>query len=191
MLLPLLWAGEPKNVQGATGVRSCVGVGMPKLATGVAAGVMLWVPQVQVVTVDVGTLGVGVGTTPCLILQPLLLVGISAGFAAQGLVGPMSPLTILALANGLALAFPQGLIVTAHPTVGIGAGVCSFKGPSAVPSMIEGFATVDMTSGGAVKMATAIGMGLDTAFAASLIPTPIVGPPAPAPGGGTGTGKIL
>ena len=168
-----------------------LGTKVPQLAAGVAAGVMLWNASLKVVTIDAGTLGVGVGLLPCVIPQPLLLASFLGGLAATGNVGVMMPLLALGLANGLALSFATGVITTTHPTVGTGTGVARFNGGSAVPGMIGGFASVGMVGPGPTKIATGIGVGLDTAFAAFTVPIPIVGPPSPAASGGTGFGTIV
>lgn len=167
-----------------------IGTGVAQFANGVAAGIMLWVGQLTVTTVDVGTAGVGVGLLPCAIPQPLLLAGFQSSFPASGLLGIMSPLLATGLAVGLSVAFPQGIITTTHPTVGVGTGVASFPGPSAIPSMIAGFKSVGMVGPSTEQAATAIGLGLDIAFAGFVVPVPIVGPPSPVASGGTGTGKI-
>lgn len=168
-----------------------IGMGTPQLSSGIAAGVMLWVAQMKVTTIDAGSLGVGAGLLPCVIPQPLLLGGVLAGCAAFGNVGPMMPPFALGVATGLSLAFPQGIITTIHPTVGSGTGVARFVGPSAIPSMIGGFSSVGMVGPGSVKMASSIGMGIDIAFAAFTVPIPIVGSASPVGSGGTGTGTII
>jgi hypothetical protein len=168
-----------------------IGTGTPKLASGIAAGVMLWVAQMKVTTIDTGSLGVGVGLLPCAVPQPLLFAGVGAGMVSFGNVGPMAPLLTLGVANGLALAFLQGLITTTHPSVGTGSGVAKFVGPSAISSMVGGFASLGMVSPGAVKIASSIGMGIDIAFAGFIVPIPIVGSASPVASGGTGTGTIV
>ena len=168
-----------------------IGSGAIKLATAVAAGVSTWLHSVPVVTVDVGAIGAGAGAIPLIVPPPALISGLTAGFAAQGILGPMSPLTILGLANGLSTAFAQATVITTHP--GVGSGTCSvkFTGSSAVPAMIAGFASQAMTTPGSIKMATAIGIGLDITFAAFATQSPIAGAPGPSPGGGAGFGVIV
>lgn len=168
------------------------GISVPQLALGIGTGVTLWTAALTVVTVDAGTLGAGVGAIPCLIPPPLLLGGMLAGFASAGLAGISSPLLATGVAVGLSIAFPtQGVITTFHPTVGVGAGVCTFPGPSAVPFMIAGLASVGLVGPNVVQIGTGIGLGLDLSFSVFLIPIPIVGAPAPSPSSGAGTGKII
>lgn len=168
-----------------------IGTKTPQLASGIAAGVMAWNAALKVQTTDVGTAGVGQGILPCVIPQPLLLGGLLGGLSSTGNIGVRMPLLAMGIANGLAAAYPLGLILTTNPTVGVGTGIAKFVGPSAVASMIGGFASVGMTGPGPTKIATGIGIGLDTAFAAFTVPVPIVGPPSPSAASGSGFGTIV
>jgi len=168
-----------------------IGAKVPQLAAGVAAGVMTWNATFKVITVDAGTAGVGTGILPCAIPQPLLLLSLLSGLAATGNVGVRLPLLALGLANGLATGFLQGLITTQHPSVGVGTAVAKFVGASAVAGMISGFASVGMVGPGPTKIATGIGIGIHTAFAAFTIPVPIVGSASPIGASGSGFGVIL
>lgn len=168
-----------------------IGIAVPQLALGVGTGVGIMAQGSSVVSVDTGTLGVGVSTVPLLVPQPLLLTSFLTGLAASGTIGVMMPALALGLANGLAVGFLQGLVVMAHPGVGLGAGVAKFIVTTAVPSMIAGFAAVGMVGPGAVKTATGIGIGLTIAFAVLTLPVPIVGPPSIVAGAGAGIGKIV
>lgn len=169
-----------------------IGPGVPQYSQGVANGVAIHLLQnTKVVTVDAGALGVGTSVMPLLIPPPVLLAAILAGFAAGGIIGPMSPLLALGLANGLSQGLQLAIVQTNHPTVGVGAGVARFVGSSAVPSIIQGFAAAGMTGQGPVKKATALGIGLDILFASFALPIPIVGAPAPSPGGGAGFGFVI
>ena len=168
-----------------------VGPGAATLATGVSTGINTWAHTITVVTADVGLAGTGAGAVPLLVPAPVLVAALGVGFAAQQIVGAMAPLTVLGLSNGLNLAFLQAQVVTAHPTVGVGSCVCTFKSVSAIPAMIAGFASSGMVNVGSIKMATAIGMGLDIIFAALQLPSPIVGAPGSSPAAGVGVGTIL
>jgi hypothetical protein len=190
--MPLTPPGLTLAVAGGLAGTGHLGTGMPKLAAGVAAGVIAWNSGgVKVVTVDVGAIGAGAGSIPLIMPPPLLIGGLTGGFAAMALSGVFAPLTIVGLATGLVAGFAQGLIVTAHAGVGAGTGVVKIVGSSAVPFMIAGFASVAMVSPGSVKMATAIGIGIDTAFAAFTTVTPILGGAGPAPSTGAGFGTIV
>jgi hypothetical protein len=167
------------------------GIAVPQFALGVGTGVTIFAQASAVVTADTGTLGVGAGAQPLIVPQPLLLSSLLAGFAATAQVGIMAPLLAVGLANGLALGFLQGLLVTTHPGVGLGAGVGRIIAVGAVPSMIAGFAAAAMIGPAAIKMATAIGIALTITFAAFVTPIVIAGPPSVLPGAGPGFGKIV
>lgn len=168
-----------------------LGIATPQLASAVAAGITLWAPSVTAISVDTGLLGVGAGLVPLLVPPPLLLAGLTAGFAAFTLLGPIAPLTIIGLSTGISLGLLQGQVITAHPLVGVGAGVCAFKAPPAGPLMIAGFTSVGITGTSGTKLALAIGMALDIVFTTLVLPTPIVGAGAPFPSAGAGVGKIV
>ncbi len=168
-----------------------LGPAMPRLAAGIAAGVMLWTPLVKATTVDVGQLGTGAGITPLLVPQPALLAAFSGTFAGQAIIGIYAPLTILGISTGLATGFLQGTVNTIHPTIGVGAGVVKLTGPPATPLIIQGFASVGMVGVGSARLATAIGLGLDIVLSALVLPTVIAGAGSPASGGGSGYGQIV
>jgi hypothetical protein len=169
-----------------------VGEKVPQLATGIATGLAEWVPSVVVQTIDSGTAGGGSGgPMPLVVPQPALYGNLLVGATSNGLLGVMAPLLFLGIANGLVLAFAQMLIKTTHIGVGAGTGAARFVGGSAIPQMIAGFATAKMTAEGSVKMAKAIGFGLDLTFQILAVPIPIAGPPSPSGGSGVGIGNII
>jgi hypothetical protein len=169
-----------------------IGQGMPKFALGVSLGVVDYLSSARVITTDVGTLGVGTSIIPMIVPQPLLLGGILSGMGSMGILGPMAPLVALGLANGITIGLAAlALLQTNHPSVGTGAGVARIVGGTAVPAMIGGFDSVNMSLDGSKKMATAIGIGLDITFAAFFQPIPIVGPSAPVNGAGVGFGSVI
>ena len=168
-----------------------LGMGMPKLAQAVALGVTFWSQKATVSVQGAGAAGTGLATIPLMVPQPLLLVNLEAGFLSFGLVGVFHPLTVLGLANGLSAGLVQGLLLATVVGVGSGAGVARVVSPPAAPSFQSAFASYNLASPGAAKLAQALGRAFDQTFAAFLIPIPIVGPAGPAPGAGTGTGKIV
>jgi hypothetical protein len=168
-----------------------LGVATPKFALGVANGICFWSPTIAVTTIDAGTAGVGVGMLPVIMPQPVLLGNLFSSFGAFGLLGVMAPLKIVGLANGISIAYLQGLIQTLHTSVGTGVGVAKFMPPPAIPQMMAGFASAGIVGQGVVQIASAIGMALMQTFTMLALPIPIVGPPSPAPSAGTGTGSIL
>lgn len=169
-----------------------IGTDTPRLASGVASGLVYWVPTVTVSTVDAGSAGVGVGVPiPWIVPQPLLLGLLTANIPPAGFTGLFTPSLILGLANGLAIAFLQMLISTTHPTVGTGSGIAKFASPPAAGPMNAGFASAGLVGDAAPRLATAIGVSLDSALASLVIPMVIAGSASPSPASGTGTGKII
>lgn len=191
--MPLTPVGIAAPLTAAMYGSAFLGIQTPQLAFGIGTGVSLWTSGVLVVTtVDVGTLGAGVGSFPCLIPAPLLTTSLLTTFAANGILGVHAAALANAIGSGLAVAFAtQGLVVTAHPTVGVGTATALFLGPSSVPSMLTGLASVGMVGTSTVQLATAVGLGIDMAFAAFPLQMPIVGPPAPSASSGVGLGKIV
>ena len=167
------------------------GIGIPQLALGIASGVMLWLPQVQVVSADTGTLGSGVTSLPFFIPPPLLQGALLSVYPAFSHLGVMAPLEAAGLGTGLALGFSQGIIIMTHPNVGVGTGVAKFVAPPPTPSLLQGFASAGLPGTFSPLKATAISQALLTVFAAYTIPVPIVGPSSPFASGGVGVGKVL
>lgn len=172
----------------ATGM---VGPGTPTYALGLATGLSYWVPTIGVITVDVGTFGVGAGLLPLPVLPPVLYTALNITYVANGIYGPMAPLHLLGLANGISTALAMGIITTVHPTVGTGTGTATFQPPPAAPFILKGFADVGIKGDGPTKNANAIGQALTAVLASLIVPVPIVGPPSPAPSAGAGAGSIL
>jgi len=169
-----------------------IGVGVPKFTQGFGIGLSTWTPKITIQTVDAGAAGAGKGAPiPILIPQPVLVTNLMVGFQAYGLTGLMEPVFVVGLANGLVQLYLQAFTNTFHPGTGSGAGVARFTPPPASPDFIAGFASVDMTGEGAIKMARALAQGLETTFRTLILPQPIVGPAGPSPGGGTGFGTII
>lgn len=170
-----------------------IGVGVPKLAMGIAIGVTQFLTlQAKVTTVDAGTLGVGTSIMPLIVPNVLLQPALFSGFSSMGILGPLAPLTIQAITNGLVTGWTAlALLQTNHPGIGVGAGVAKILGPSAVPAMIFGFAAMGMIGSGPAKMATAIGIALDITFTSFFEPVPIVGTASPVGGAGVGFGTVI
>jgi len=170
-----------------------IGIGVPKFSLGVAIGVCQYFGiYAKVTTVDTGTLGVGTSIIPLIVPFPLLQASLYTGFSSMGILGPMSPLMITGLSNGLMTGWiALALIQTNHPGIGTGTGVAKIVGASAIPAMITGLAAVGMVGEGSIKTATAIGMALDITFAAFVQPVPIVGSASPAGGVGVGFGSVI
>lgn len=169
-----------------------VGKDTPKLANGVATGLMYWVPTIRATSIDTGSVGVGVGTPiPLVVPQPVLLGFLLANIPPAGFTGLFAPSLILGLANGLALTFLQMLVSTIHPGIGSGAGVVTFRAPPAAIPMVAGFASAGLVGESSPKLAAAIGRALDASFATLVLPIAIVGSASPVPGVGAGTGSLV
>lgn len=171
-----------------------LGTGVPMFSLGIAIGVCQYLTvQSRVMTVDAGTLGAGTSIIPLIVPSPLLISSLTTGFASAGLMGVMAPKAILGIANGLMTGWlALALLQTNHPTVGVGAGVARVVGPSAMPAMISGFAAAGMIGDGPMRMARAIGIGLDMTFAAFVQPgIPIVGSASPIGSAGVGLGTVI
>ena len=167
------------------------GVGIPQLAAGIASGVLLWLPQVQVISADTGTAGAGTTTFPLFIPPPLLTAALLSAYPASSHLGIFAPLEATALGLGLASGFAQGLIVMAHPGVGVGTGIAKFVGPPALPSLVAGMASAGLVGIFTPLKAQAISQALLTVFSAYVIPVPIVGPSSPIASTGVGVGKVV
>jgi hypothetical protein len=168
-----------------------IGPATPKLALGLAIGVSTWVGQIQIVTVDVGTLGVGVGLLPLVVPPPPLLAALLLNLPAAGVLGIMMPPMAVGLSIGLSASFAQGILSTIHPTVGTGAATAKLIPPQPLPFIQAGLKSVDITGSSSVNLATGISNALFVTFLALTFPVPIVGAPSISPSGGVGTGKIL
>jgi hypothetical protein len=170
-----------------------IGVGVPKFSMGVAIGICQYLTvATKIMTVDSGLLGVGTSVMPLIVPNPLLQSALLSGFSAMNILGPLAPLLILGLTNGLVTGWVAlALLQTNHPGIGVGTGVAKIVAPTAVPIMIAGFSAAGMIGDGPVKTATAIGIGLDTTFASFVEPIPIVGAGSPVSGAGVGFGVVI
>lgn len=171
---------------------SMLGSDVPKYAYGVALGVTIWVPQIQVTTVDVGTVGTGTNIPqPLTVPSPILYGNLVAAMSSRNLIGMYMPAFMLGLANGLSGAFAQMLIKTQHAGVGVGSGVARFMAPPAVTSVFQGFSMAGLAGLDSPRKAAALGQALDMTFASLVIPVTIVGAAYATPSVGVGAGKII
>lgn len=168
-----------------------LGPAVTQLAGGIAIGLMIWVPQLQVITADTGTLGVGAGVMAFAVPPPLLIGSLLVSYPANGILGPMAPLEGTGLGIGLGLGFAQGQMITIHPLVGSGSAIARVTGPPAFPSLMAGFGSVGMKGPGSVMKANAISTALVATLQIFTLPMPIVGAASPSGSGGVGTGKIV
>lgn len=167
------------------------GIAVSLLAAGVGNGVSMWTPQIVVMTVDVGSAGVGSGGPIPVVVPGSLVATMTTAFVSFQVRGVAGPQIAAGIANGLIQAFLQGIIKTTHAGVGVGSAVATFRAPPAGPSMVAGFKSAGLLGTFAEPMALAIGSALDTTFASLVIPLPIVGSASPTGASGTGVGQII
>ncbi len=169
----------------------CIGMKTPQLAAGVVLGVCKWSAAVQVLAPSTGTLGVGIGVAPLVLPPPVFVGPLYQGFSAMSILGPLSPLLITGLSQGLSLLFAQGIVQTTHATVGVGVGVARFTPPPGPPMLLLGMTEAGMVGGGPTKFAGALAIALTTIFSALTMPIVVAGTPNILPGAGPGIGKII
>jgi hypothetical protein len=171
-----------------------VGPNVGQLATGLALGLFQYAQAgITVNSIDAGTLGVGAGIGPSIILpEPLLLTALTASFIGHGIIGPMMPLQANAIALGISSSLALAIVQTINPTVGLGAGKLQLT-PNGSGSVIfpAAFIQAGMAGPGAAKMGLSIALALDAVIASALSVIAIAGPPNIVPGAGLGIGKIV
>lgn len=190
--MPLTSANGTAAIAAGLASVTMTGTEVTTYARGIATGISNWLSAIRVTTVDVGTTGVGNNVPlPVVIPSPVLYSNLIAGFAAQALTGTSVPSLCLGLSTGISGAFAQALIVTQHPTVGVGTGVAKFVFSTSIPFLLGGFAQAGMKGTAYVTNATAIGIGLDLTLASLTYPIAIVGASSPYAGAGIGSGSIV
>jgi hypothetical protein len=171
-----------------------IGPSVGQLATGLALGLFQYAQAgVTVNSIDAGTLGVGTGIGPSILLpEPLLLAALTASFAGHGIIGPMMPLQANAIALGISSSLALAIVQTLNPLVGLGAGKLQLT-PTGAGSAIfpAAFIQAGMAGPQSANMGTAIALALDAVIASAISIIAIVGPPNIVPGAGLGIGKIV
>lgn len=170
-----------------------LGISAPKLAAGLAAGLSEYASgPLQVISKDIGTLGVGSGQGLGMRIPPPVLIAAMVGsFGSQGIAGIMSVPTATGVALGLVSALSQARIQTVSPAVGAGTGIASLvPNGASVGIFIRAFQSAGLTGIQSANMATAVAKGFDIAAPSAVASLVIVGPPNAAPSGGTGIGKL-
>lgn len=188
--MPITPAATPVMMGALLGA-GLIGSQTPQLASGVVNGVCKWVKTVTVIAPATGTLGGGQGIAQLVVPPPTLMGPLTQGFAAMQILGPMSPLLIAGLANGLSQVFAQGTVLTTHVAVGVGGGTVKFTPGAPGPILTKGMQEAGMTGDGPVKMGGAIGIALTSVFSALTLPLVVAGSPNIVPGAGVGFGKIV
>jgi hypothetical protein len=171
-----------------------VGPSVGQLATGLALGLTQYMSAgVAVTSIDAGTLGVGTGIGPTIILtEGLLLPAMTASLAGHGIVGPVMPLQANAISLGISLALALAQVQTLNPLVGIGAGKLQLvPNGSGGALFAAAFKASGMMGTASANMGLAVGLGLDAVIASAIGVIAIVGPPNIVPSAGVGTGKVI
>lgn len=182
-------------VAGFLASSACIGISNAQVALGVATGLATYAGGgLVLVSVDVGTLGAGVGTGPGLILPPPAIIGpMIASFAGAVILGIFSAPVATAIGTALSTVLATGIITTVSAGVGVGTGVVkAIPNPGvSVPAFIAGFKAAGLLGIASITMATAVAAGLDIGLAAATGAVVITGPASPLPGSGAGVGKII
>lgn len=168
------------------------GAGVSQMALAIGSGLTLALRAVSVATADVGTIGVGVGSgVP--VLEPNAAISFfGAGLASSGIVGASSTQLSLALGLSLASIVSTATSVTAHPAVGVGAGVMTVIPNGSSSSIIaQSLAASGMSGAYVLNLANAIGVAFELSMPVITGPVAIVGPPSVIPISGVGTGVFL
>src|SRR5271157_2787297 len=162
-----------------------IGSSATQLASGLAFGLFQYTQSGMIVTsIDAGTLGVGIGIGPSVILaEPILLAALTASFIGHGIVGPIMPLQANAVALGVSASLALAIINTISPLVGLGAGKLQLI-PNGTGGLIftAAFKEAGLIGSSSMNMATAIGLALDAVMPSATGVIAIVGPPSIAPG---------
>lgn len=172
-----------------------VGQGAAQLAAACAAGLQAYATSgVQVVTIDVGTLGSGTGVGSGLVLPPpAASSAMIAAFSAAGIVGTHAAPTATAIGLALAQALAAAIVQSVHAGVGVGSGIIQLiPNPGvSVPSFIAAFTGAGLAGVSASQMATAVAAGVDSSLPSVKGVVVISGAGSMYPGSGAGKGVLL
>lgn len=180
-------------MSGVLSSNGIVGPSSLQMATGLATGLSEYATTGIIVTsVDVGTLGTGIGSGVGVVLDPAIEGVMASMFASNGLVGVFAPALATAIATGFTEAFLQAIVSTDNMGVGVGTGECVMVPNPAVSlqSFLSGFASVGFTGVSIPQLVSAIASGLDQILPTSTATIVIAGSPSIYPGAGSGIGKL-
>jgi hypothetical protein len=162
--MPLSPATLQPVIYGSMSVVGLLGAKTGQLAQGIANGVMGWIAIAKVNVSGAGTAGAGAVSMPMIIPVPGLVGTMLTAFSTQAMAGIGSPQMATGIGTGVAMGITsQSLLLATVVGVGSGAGVAKVVG-TAVPPMVAGFAGVGLLGVHAVRLATAIGTGMDLFF---------------------------
>jgi hypothetical protein len=189
--MPITFPNMTAAIAAGISSSSFTGISIIQLASGIASGIIMWLPFVQVQSVDSGTAGAGATVLPLVVPPILLQNALLSTYITAGHLGVFAPLEATGLALGLSNGFAQGVIQMTHAGVGSGTGVVKFLGPPAHPYLMQGMASAGMTGPFSTMKAQAISQALLIVLQALTFPVPIIGPPSPSPASGVGIGKVI
>lgn len=178
---------------GFLGAQGNLGVSAPRLALGLSRGLSEYAStSLRVISVDVGTLGVGAGTGSGMVMpQPAAVASMVAAFQSHSISGISSVPCATAIALGMCSSLMQSTIQTVSPSVGTGTGIATLL-PSAesIGIFIRSFQSSGLQGVQSANMATAVAQGFNAVAPLCKAPIAIVGPPNVSPSSGSGLGKL-
>lgn len=170
-----------------------IGPSTIQLATGLANGTSIYAETtIQFQSIDIGTLGAGVGLGAGVVIPPTIIPAMIGSFTGHGILGPFSIPTATGVANGMLQAFALAIVTTVAAGVGLGAGVgfCIPNPGASTGIFTTAFIAAGMAGPSTIQLASAVAVGLDLVLPTATAPVAIVGPPNIVPGAGTGIGKL-
>lgn len=197
--MPLLAATLTPLMVGQFASSAMTGTFTPPMCSALSQGIALHLITAEVITVDVGIMGVGTGIGKVVGPTPPVLQGLLLGqFAANGMTGTYTTPMSTAIATSFCTWFlANNLVNTIDPGVAVGAGVGTVIGlvPSVMQGLIIGFmASNGITGPFSLLLAAAVANAVCTVvMTTGIVNTVIAGAPAPippVPGGGAGVGKL-
>lgn len=189
--MPLTSAGLSGSIIAGLTSAGMLGERVPQLASGIATGLVNWVRTLVVTTADTGTAGSGTGFIPWVFLAPVFIPNLLTAYSSNQLLGLFAPSEATGLGNGICTGFLQGALVTQHPQIGTGTGLCKIIWTPAFPFLMAGFSSAGIVGPSAWRKANAISQALDASLAVFILPTPIVGSATPTASSGVGFGIII
>lgn len=179
-------------IQGFLVSGGAVGPASGQLASALSLGLFQYASAVVVTTVDVGTLGAGSGFGQGIFLSPDALSASLTAFAvSHGIAGPSAPGILASFALGLCTSLLGAVVVTAHPSVGVGAGKVQLSptggGPLAFSSALASFGLAGVSAPG---LGDALGLAMDSVISSASGVVSITGASSIYPSSGSGFGKL-
>lgn len=172
-----------------------VGTGSNQLSLGLTSALCTYgKTAMNVMSVDVGTLGVGKGLGVGVMLpQPVLAASLAGNLPAGGIAGLSMPQLVLGISVGYSAALATAIINTISPSVGVGAGKLQImpNTAAAIGIFIQMFLAAGMTGPMVTPLATSVARALDLVLPTAIGVVAIAGPPNIVPSAGMGTGKLL